>query len=270
MNHLRSTSQKMDSYGIAYTEIRKESGILQYKFYNNGEKSTVLTFADALQFFVQHDRSFNSIMKEIISRSERAIYFECAPFSAANMKQKQFEFVTLPATSLERSKVDIKPFIEKFYDNFQSQRKLVTVFKNLGGDSLLIAPCPIDSYGKLTNPASAMLDSHQHMTHLASFLAGPRNGNQNWCNWQTRNDSGDESQQLQLWAALGEEARRIAENSRRKGTKNAKYNHLISLISEINNNNTMNRYASLDINRWKRSFLATFTHRLHPKVLQVR
>ena len=78
-----------------------------------------------------------------------AYCWECPPVHASN-RARPFECVFISSPSLARMPVDAGAFAEHFRDD----REVVT-FGNLGGDALLVAPCPEES--------------GRDFSHLASF-----------------------------------------------------------------------------------------------------
>jgi hypothetical protein len=109
---------------------------------------------------------------------------------------------------LERNRVDIEPFREKF----RNCRKEETIasFKNLGGESILISPCPIDNNGLTINPDKIKnVSSFQYMTHLVSFISG-----------NNQSDKARHHQQVaSLWATLGDNVFSEVQNNARNGKK---------------------------------------------------
>ena len=93
--------------------------------------------------------------------------WECPPVAAGSLSQP-FECVLVSSPELSR----MTPDPEAFAEHFRAERSVVT-FGNLGGDALLVAPCPEAGGG--------------NFAHLASFTATAS---------QARQDA--------LWQAVGE------------------------------------------------------------------
>lgn len=90
-----------------------------------------------------------------------AFFFECTPITALEVDNKPFEFVILESKELATITIDVAPFKEKFSHLDKNQQ--VTSFKNLGGDSLLVVPCPIYINSDTKKP-------DQLYAHIASFV----------------------------------------------------------------------------------------------------
>ena len=193
---------------ISYSSTNKIKGVVEYNFYINN-KASELSFGDAFRFMFNGNSIFISIMNKIfIQSAPSAVYFECAPFSVESMNKTQFKFVTIPALELERNRVDITPFKEKFIEKYKSSdRGTVVSFKNLGGESILISPCPIDINGLKINPDYIKnIGSFQYMTHLVSFITG-----------SNRNDFYHNQQVASLWASLGDKVLSEVRSNERNG-----------------------------------------------------
>ena len=67
-----------------------------------------------------------------------ACVWECPPVTAANLS-RPFECVFLQSPSL----AGMRPEPEVFAEHFRPDRSVVS-FSNLGGDAVLVAPCPAD------------------------------------------------------------------------------------------------------------------------------
>jgi len=96
-----------------------------------------------------------------------ACVWECPPVVAANLS-RPFECVFLPSPSL----AGLHPEPEVFAEHFRPDRSIVT-FNNLGGDAVLVAPCPSDDA--------------RDFSHLAQFVR-----------------TASPEQQGALWQAVGE------------------------------------------------------------------
>ena len=96
---------------------------------------------------------FRSELSACISRSEHAaVFFEMPPISNS-LKSSPFEFVLVPAPSLESVKTDFRTFA--MHIEGKPEGCTGTVFANLGGDATLVVPChrkdtPTNSYSHLS------------------------------------------------------------------------------------------------------------------------
>jgi hypothetical protein len=88
-----------------------------------------------------------------------AYCWECPPVSDAS-RARRFECVFVPSPSLARMPQDSSDFAE----HFRAGCRVVT-FANLGGDALLVAPCPDGSgedYAHLASFTTSAPDALQH------------------------------------------------------------------------------------------------------------
>jgi hypothetical protein len=122
----------------------------------------------------QRDASFRSLFNALLAEAPyTAFRWETPPVTAASVSQS-FEFVLLDSPGLAGC-----PDPEAFKEHFGQGVAGVAVFPNLGGDAILVVPCPVVE-------ASAY-------EHLAAFVR-----------------LAPESQQHALWQSVGQAmARRI-------------------------------------------------------------
>jgi hypothetical protein len=126
--------------------------------------SAPVPYAEILRRW-QDDKEFRSFFISLLADSPfSAFRWETPPITASTARQP-FEFVLLDSPGLASH-----PDPEAFADHFESEE--VVVFPNLGGDAILVVPCP-------NGPASVS-------GHLAAFLRGA-----------------PESQKHSLWAQVG-------------------------------------------------------------------
>eukprot|EP01036_Dinobryon_divergens_P028390 gene28390-37324_t len=206
----------------SFLQFDAEHGAIKFKFFNDSERKKMMTFDQALRKFVESDYNFVSLINNaLLSNGNGAIFLECAPFSSANIDKKQFEFVIIPAPVLDRNRIDIAPFFDKFVSSFNSTGKKVTVFQNLDHSSSLIVPCPVDQRGNLADPKTIRRDyDHlQYMTHLTSFIRGPANRSGEF----RASSELHKTQIVSLWEALGREARRLSDISSRSKDEDKPY-----------------------------------------------
>jgi hypothetical protein len=116
--------------------------------------------------------------RAILSVGETAVFWEMPPVSASTAMATPFSFVVLPAKSLGRVQPDPHAFADHFVKcnsgGTSPHSNHVVSFSNIGGDSMLISPCPSTSGSSYA--------------HLVAFLA-----------------SAPEEQQHRLWVAVGEQ-----------------------------------------------------------------
>ena len=116
----------------------------------------------------QSDRNFRSFWIASLRTLPFGAYcWECPPVWDANV-DRAFECVFVSSPSLGRIPADRVDFVEHFRPDCE-----VVTFRNLGGDALLVAPCPEDG--------------RANFSHLASFTATASPGRQD-----------------ELWRAVGE------------------------------------------------------------------
>uniref|UniRef100_A0A6T6N948 Uncharacterized protein n=1 Tax=Timspurckia oligopyrenoides TaxID=708627 RepID=A0A6T6N948_9RHOD len=91
-----------------------------------------------------NSRSFRLILSELLDREastfgeNASIYWECTPVESEN---SDFRFTVSRAISLENRRIDLVTF-ERYFHSAMKQKKSVTQFSNLAGDSTLIVPVP--------------------------------------------------------------------------------------------------------------------------------
>jgi hypothetical protein len=83
-----------------------------------------------------------------------AFYWELPPLTAATL-DRDAEFVLIEAPTLARFAPERAPFAEHFR---RARGEDVIVFPNLGGDAIMVVPCP--------------RGPDEHYPHLAAFLRG--------------------------------------------------------------------------------------------------
>jgi hypothetical protein len=86
----------------------------------------------------QHDAGFRSWFNALLANAPfTAFRWETPPVTRATLSQA-FEFVLLDSPGLGR-----RPDPEAFAEHFARAEAGVAIFANLGGDALLIVPCPL-------------------------------------------------------------------------------------------------------------------------------
>ena len=121
-------------------------------------------------------RNSDALSAALSSSGLDAIYWE-TPRLDSNTRGQPFECVIGPSPSLSRARPDAGPFREHF--DAASSDKLAVGFSNLGGESRLVAPMPLQGVERT------------HYTHLASFLRGT-----------------PAAQRVALWRAVADEVAR--------------------------------------------------------------
>jgi hypothetical protein len=95
----------------------------------------------------QRDQGFRSLFNSILAGAPYSAFrWETPPVTAANLS-RPFEFVLLDSLGLAR-----RPDAEAFAEHFSAGEAGVVTFANLGGDAILVVPCPVaetSAYGHL-------------------------------------------------------------------------------------------------------------------------
>ena len=116
----------------------------------NGDR---LSYASVLGLW-QRDQEFRAFFIELLVKAPFAGYFwECPPVTAASA-ERAFEFVLVDSPQLTRVPPDQRAFAEQFAAGDPTDG--IVTFWNLGGDALLVAPCP-----------RAPLEAHPHIAAFA-------------------------------------------------------------------------------------------------------
>eukprot|EP00041_Stephanoeca_diplocostata_P008772 m.130520 g.130520 ORF g.130520 m.130520 type:complete len:309 (+) comp17468_c1_seq4:49-975(+) len=145
------------------------------KYTSKGEH--VLTFAELLvelrqkQFAISFGRHLINCLKLPV---DSAIFWENPPVSRRTVKFTPWKCVVIAAPSLSGTKADARTFKKHFSTDGQD----VTWFPNLGGDSILVVPCPASKPG-----GKGILN----FSHLGAFI-----------------EHASPSQQANFWAVLAE------------------------------------------------------------------
>jgi hypothetical protein len=110
-----------------------------------------VSYAEVLLLW-RDDAAFRDFFIDLLAGSEFSAFRWETPPIARSAAERPFEFVLLHSAGLQRP-VDETAFAEHFV---KARGKDVVVFSNLGGDAVMVVPCP-------AGPASAY-------GHLASFV----------------------------------------------------------------------------------------------------
>lgn len=123
--------------------VQLSAGVVQFAL---DRESVPTSFAQVIHGW-QHDGEFRSFFFELLAGSPfTAFRWETPPLTAANA-DTLFEFVLIDDPSLAR-----KPDQHTFADQFRGATASVVTFPNLGGDAVLVVPCPLaspETYGHL-------------------------------------------------------------------------------------------------------------------------
>jgi hypothetical protein len=126
------------------------------------------TFADVLRGWVE-DGAFRSMFNDLLAKSRFAAFRWEVPPITETTAQRQCEFVLLNSPGLAR-RADPRAFAKHFAS---AGDRSVLVFPNVGGDAVMVVPCPVAA--------------HSCYGHLAAFVR-----------------SAPEWQRHALWRAVGE------------------------------------------------------------------
>jgi hypothetical protein len=131
---------------------RTDDGTVQWSRLSASDGS--LTVGEVAQAW-RSDATFRQFWIDALRRVPFDAYcWECPPITAETLN-RQFECAFVSSPSLAEMPLDA----ESFAEHFRSDREVVT-FRNLGGDAVLVAPCPDPSGG--------------NFAHLARFTATAR------------------------------------------------------------------------------------------------
>jgi hypothetical protein len=104
------------------------------------------TFADVLHGW-QTDAAFRTLFNELLMEVPYAAFRWETPAVTTATLSRPFEFVLLDSPGLAR-----RPDRQAFAEHFAGADSGVVVFPNLGGDAILVVPCPVvapSAYGHL-------------------------------------------------------------------------------------------------------------------------
>jgi hypothetical protein len=117
------------------------------------------TFADVLRGW-QGDAEFRTVFNALLADSPyTAFRWETPPVTKSTLSQP-FEFVLLDSPGLAR-----RPDPDAFAEHFDKAGVGVVVFPNLGGDAIMVVPCPLaepSAYGHL---AAFVRHAPEHQRH---------------------------------------------------------------------------------------------------------
>lgn len=119
--------------------------------------SRKMSYADVINGW-KNDSDFIHYFCSILKASPFEAYFWETPAINNNNLNRGFEFVEVQSHALNRMLVDPKSFEQHFDDAITT----VTAFVNLGGDALLIAPCPENEQSSYPHLAAFLRDASSH------------------------------------------------------------------------------------------------------------
>jgi len=131
------------------------------------ESGATLSFDDVLRDWAASEPFRQQWLDWLRALPLDAYVWECPPVTAASLS-RPFECVFLSSPSL----AGLRPEPEVFAQHFRPDRSVVT-FRNLGGDAVLVAPCPVNDA--------------RDFSHLAQFVR-----------------AASPEQQAALWQAVGQ------------------------------------------------------------------
>lgn len=106
--------------------------------YRFSSADDILSYREVLRLW-QHDADFRQLFIDILADCHFSAYrWETPPLRLASMEQ-DFEFVLLDAAWL-----NMPSDTDTFAPYFTHAKEGIAVFDNLGGDTRLVAPCPLN------------------------------------------------------------------------------------------------------------------------------
>ena len=106
------------------------------------ERDTPLTNAQVIRNLAGSD-DFNDYISTVLAASAfPAFFWECAPISRSRLGHP-FEFIIANCVQLVKVAADPEPFLP--YCKRRPVCETVVRFDNLGGDAVLVVPCPLEA-----------------------------------------------------------------------------------------------------------------------------
>lgn len=139
------------------TQIESLNDGRAQRFVISGDAGT-LSYADVLSLW-RDDPEFRSYFVSLLADSPLPAYRWETPCVTSETLVRDFEFVLLRSDSLARN-VDLSAFRSHFRDDLET-----VTFANLGGDALMVVPCPVDApeiYGHLASFIRHAPESQHH------------------------------------------------------------------------------------------------------------
>jgi hypothetical protein len=118
------------------------------------------SFADVIAAW-RHDAEFRDFfIRQLADMPFPAFFWEMQPIRR-DTTGRFYEFVTIGSDALAHMPVDAEAFAEKFNDT----RNSVAIFRNLGGDALLVAPRPVSETASYIHLAAFLRTAHETQQH---------------------------------------------------------------------------------------------------------
>jgi len=138
--------EKTEVFDAEVPEVKKEKNeTFNYKSKKDGDACILtfsrnkipLTWRQFISLCKANNLSFFINMKDAILRTNfKTIFFNCPPVTMADL-DNVFEVAILNAPDLDGITTDVHTFKNKFVD-----KTMVTSFKNINGDAVLVCPVP--------------------------------------------------------------------------------------------------------------------------------
>lgn len=116
-----------------------------------------VSYAAALDLLQESIEFRNLLTQALTSSPYQAFRWETPPITV-NTVDRPFEFVVVDSPELER-----QPDVTTFQAHFNSS--LVVSFRNLGGDAMMVVPCPHSAPAAYTHLAAFMRQAPAHQIH---------------------------------------------------------------------------------------------------------
>ena len=130
------------------------------KFAIEGDSSP-LSYAEVIELW-QNDSDFRAFFVSLLSNSPLPVFRWETPPVSVSTTNRPFEFVLI-----DSPEISLEPDPAAFAEHFDKANPgEVIEFSNLGGDAILIAPCPDtpqSDYGHLASYLRNAPESHQHL-----------------------------------------------------------------------------------------------------------
>lgn len=134
--------------------------VLRHRMLRNGMQ---IAYADAVAAW-QGDTAFRSLfIAQLAATPFPAFFWETPPVTSASLSQP-FEFVLVDSPGLAGRRAERRAFATQF-ENAEG-RDSIMAFQNLGGDAVLVVPCPIaeDScYAHIADFSRRAPETQQHL-----------------------------------------------------------------------------------------------------------
>ena len=185
---------------ISAISLQLGDGIERYKIRKD---ETYLSFGDVFRLLSAGEIKLVSALQRAICKHE-AVFWECKSIMYEELNMTDFEFVVIESNLLSSKAVNGSPFAEQISRNRGTRavpNKIIT-FENLGRDCVLVVPCPLDLKTNKVLGGEYLSDSKslQYMTHLASFIRGPKSAST-----ISEENAAHDSHVSALWSAVATE-----------------------------------------------------------------